>query len=166
MLKSVWILCVWGVERLWDWNSKTAIQREQYRPKRLWKIGRLEEWEKLKFVAILLYRGYILTENQGTKIILKVRSTNIIKMQRELLALPFYNTTVSDGCSHSALPLEIEEIPNTTCASQKPKKKKRLMGFHSPYLLLQFVCLGHLNDLHPSIFTTKTRIHSFFLSYF
>ena len=78
----------------------------------------------MKFVAILLYRGYILTENQGTKIILKVRSTNIIKMQRELLALPFYNTTVSDGCSHSALPLEIEEIPNTTCASQKPKKKK------------------------------------------
>ena len=124
MLKSVWILCVWGVGRLWDWNSKTAIQREQYRPKRLWKIGRLEEWEKLKFVAILLYRGYILTENQGTKIILKVRSTNIIKMQRELLALPFYNTTVSDGCSHSALPLEIEEIPNTTCESQKPKKKK------------------------------------------
>ena len=95
-----------------------------------------------------------------------VRSTNIIKTQRELLALPFYNTTVSDGCSHSALPLEIEEIPNTTCASQKPKKKKRLMGFHSPYLLLQFVCLGHLNDLHPGIFTTKTRIHSFFLSYF
>ena len=40
------------------------------------------------------------------------------------------------------------------------------MGFHSPYLLLQFVCLGHLHDLHPGIFTTKTRIHSFFLSYF
>ena len=40
------------------------------------------------------------------------------------------------------------------------------MGFDSPYLLLQFVCLGHLNDLHPGIFTTKTRIRSFFLSYF
>ena len=88
-------------------------------------------------------------------------------MQRELLALPFYNTIVSDGCSHSALPLKIEEIPNnSTRESQKPKKKNRLIGFYSPYLLLEFVCLGHLHDLHPSIFTTKTKIHSFFLSFF